>query len=139
MTPELKVLLKEKRRVFKSGDKEELRRVQKELKKKIREGKASYKTKMENLLQQNNAREVWRGLKSISGHSRGHERGPEAGDREWANELNLFFNRFDSAPTPPPTHQTNDPSASSLHHLSSMAPASSSPLHSSSTTPILSS
>ena len=135
VTPELKALLKEKRRVFRSGDKEELRRVQKELKKKIKEGKASYRTKMENLLQQNSAREVWRGLKTISGHSRGHGRGPEAGDQEWANELNLFFNRFDAAPTPPPTPPRNDPAASSPHRLSSPPSSPPPPLTSSTTTP----
>lgn len=135
VTPELKALLKEKRRAFGSGDKEELRRVQRELKKKIREGKASYRAKMENLLQQNNARGVWRGLKTISGHGSGHEGGAAAGDQEWANELNLFFNRFDRpAPTPPPSHQSTDQPdqpALSSHHLSSLP-------HSSTTTPDLS-
>ncbi|XP_054872156.1 uncharacterized protein LOC111569300 [Amphiprion ocellaris] len=63
---ELKALLKEKRRVFGSGDKEELRRVQKEIKKKIKVDKASYRTKMESYLQENNTREVWRDLRAIS-------------------------------------------------------------------------
>ncbi|XP_054866081.1 uncharacterized protein LOC129348770 [Amphiprion ocellaris] len=118
---ELKALLKEKRRVFGSGDKEELRRVQKEIKKKIKADKASYRTKMESHLQDNNTREVWRDLRSISGYSRGHERGAAAGGQEWANELNLFFNRFDSAPTPPPSHQSTDQPAPSSH-LSSLPP-----------------
>ncbi|XP_051811986.1 uncharacterized protein LOC127536225 [Acanthochromis polyacanthus] len=115
VTSELKALLKEKRRVFGSGDKEELRRVQKEIKKKIKADKASYRTKMESHLKNNNTREVWKDLRSISGYSRGHERGAAAGDREWANELNLYFNRFDSAPTPPPSHQSTDQPAPSSH------------------------
>ncbi|XP_054872390.1 uncharacterized protein LOC118470055 [Amphiprion ocellaris] len=120
VTPELKALLKEKRRVFGSGDREELRRVQKEIKK-MKEDKASYRTKMESHLQDNNTREVWTDLRSISGYSRGHERGAATGGQEWANELNLFFNRSDSAPTPPPSHQsTNQPAPSS--HLSSLPP-----------------
>ncbi|TWW81700.1 hypothetical protein D4764_01G0015150 [Takifugu flavidus] len=41
-TPDLKALLNEKKRVFKSGDKEELRRVQKELRRGITRGKDSY-------------------------------------------------------------------------------------------------
>ena len=65
MTPELRALLLEKRRAFKSGDREDLRRVQRDLKRKIRECKASYRKKMEDQLQ-NNTREVWR-LQTISG------------------------------------------------------------------------
>ena len=59
----------EKKTVFKSGDKEELRRVQKELRRGIRRGKESCRRKLEKRLMGNNAREVWRGLKNISGHT----------------------------------------------------------------------
>ena len=97
VTPELKSLLNEKKRAFSSGDQEEMRRIQKELKKKIRECKDSYRNKMEEQLQQNNVREVWKGLKTMSGHSKGRGKEPAQGDREWADKLNLFFNRFDSA------------------------------------------
>ncbi|KAI3376306.1 hypothetical protein L3Q82_016414, partial [Scortum barcoo] len=67
VTPDLRALLQEKRRAFQSGDRDELRRVQRDLKRKIKECKASYRRKMEDHLQQNNAREVWRGLQAISG------------------------------------------------------------------------
>ncbi|KAI3352693.1 hypothetical protein L3Q82_020181 [Scortum barcoo] len=67
VTPDLRALLLEKRRAFQSGDRDELRRVQRDLKRKIKECKASYRRKMEDHLQQNNAREVWRGLQAISG------------------------------------------------------------------------
>lgn len=43
ITPDIKVLLREKKRVFRSGNKEELKIVQRELRKKIRDGKCSYK------------------------------------------------------------------------------------------------
>ena len=122
MTPELKTLLKEKKRIFRSGDKEELRRVQKELKREIRRGKDAYRRKLEERLQQNN---VWRGLEKISGHNKSSGRGPESGDLEWANELNLFFNRFDSVPTPSPNHQSTD----LLPHTLSGTPPPSSPGH----------
>ncbi|KAI5095207.1 hypothetical protein C0J45_15282 [Silurus meridionalis] len=67
INPDMKTLLKEKR-VFKSGDKEELKTVQRELRKKIREGKAYYRRKMEDQLQQNQVSGVWKGLKTITGH-----------------------------------------------------------------------
>ena len=47
INPDIKAPLKEKKRAFRSGNKEELRAVQKELRKKIREGKNSYRRKME--------------------------------------------------------------------------------------------
>ncbi|TWW56010.1 hypothetical protein D4764_09G0010600 [Takifugu flavidus] len=117
-TPELKALLNEKKRVFKSGDKEELRRVQKVLRRGIRRGKDSYRRKLEERLKKSNAREVWRGIKTISGHTKDSGRGPESGGLDWANELNFFFNRFDCAAPPPssPTHQSPDLTVLSHHH-----------------------
>ena len=44
--------------------------MQRELRRKIREGKDSYRRKMEDQLQQNNVSGVWRGLKTISGTRR---------------------------------------------------------------------
>ncbi|TWW74048.1 hypothetical protein D4764_14G0000490 [Takifugu flavidus] len=79
VTPDLKAPLNEKKRVFRSGDKEELRRVQKELRRGIRRGKDSYRRKLEERLKGSNAREVWRGLKTISGHTKDSGRGPESG------------------------------------------------------------
>ena len=58
VNPELKALLHENNKVFKSGDKEELIRVQKEPKKGIRRGKDSYRRKLEKRLKGNNTREV---------------------------------------------------------------------------------
>ncbi|KAI3370917.1 hypothetical protein L3Q82_007423 [Scortum barcoo] len=118
VTPDLRALLQEKRRAFQSGDRDELRRVQRDLKLKwkIKECKASYRRKMEDHLQQNNAREVWRGLQAISGQGKNERRNPEPGDRDWANKLNLFFNRFDTGPTSssPLSLSTDQPTSSSL-------------------------
>uniref|UniRef100_A0A8C6M681 Reverse transcriptase domain-containing protein n=1 Tax=Nothobranchius furzeri TaxID=105023 RepID=A0A8C6M681_NOTFU len=98
INPEIKALLKEKKRVFRSGDKQELRVVQKKLKWKIRQGKENYRRKMEEQLQQDNIRGVWNSLKTISGQ----KPTPQAvGDLGWVNDLNKYFNRFDQPPTPP--------------------------------------
>ncbi|KAI3372209.1 hypothetical protein L3Q82_007061 [Scortum barcoo] len=115
VTPDLRALLQEKRTAFQSGDRDELRRVQRDLKRKIKECKASYRRKMEDHLQQNNAREVWRGLQAKSGQGKNERRNPEPGDRDWANKLNLFFNRFDTGPTSTPLSlSTDQPTSSSL-------------------------
>ncbi|TWW77038.1 hypothetical protein D4764_12G0004280 [Takifugu flavidus] len=109
-------LLNEKKRVFRSGDKEELRRVQKELRRGIRRGKDSYRRKLEERLKGSNAREVWRGLKTISGQTKDSGRGPESGGLDWANKLNSFFNMFDCTAPPSPTHQSPDLAVLSLYH-----------------------
>lgn len=59
----------------------------------IRKGKDLYRRKLEK----NNARDVWRGLQTITGHRKGVGRDQTSGDKDWAVELNLFFNRFDPA------------------------------------------
>ncbi|RXN29760.1 RNA-directed DNA polymerase from mobile element jockey [Labeo rohita] len=118
VTSELKALLNEKKRAFLSEDKEELRRVQRELKYNIRRCKASYKKKLEQGMEQNNIREVWRGLKHISGHGKSGDVLQVIGDQAWANELNLFFNRFDlarhRAPSSLPSRQAIHPQLSSF-------------------------
>ena len=68
VTPELKALLNEKKRAFRSGDRKELERVRRNLKYKVRSGKESFRRRMEAQLQQNNARAVWRNMNRISGH-----------------------------------------------------------------------
>ncbi|TWW59863.1 hypothetical protein D4764_06G0013930 [Takifugu flavidus] len=101
ITPDIKALLKEKKRAFVSGDKEELKSVQRELRRKIRQEKDNYRRKMENQLQQNNICGVWKGLKTISGFK--EQKSQPVSDRGWANDLNLFFNRpspVSSAATP---------------------------------------
>lgn len=65
-SPNIKALLKDKEKAFRSGNNKELRTVQKELRRKIREGKASYRRKMEEQLQQKNIGGVWHSLKTIS-------------------------------------------------------------------------
>ncbi|TWW54442.1 Serine protease hepsin [Takifugu flavidus] len=140
ITPDIKALLKEKKRAFVSGDKEELKTVQRELRRKIRQEKDNYRRKMENQLQQNNICGVWKGLKTISGFK--EQKSQPVGDRGWANDLNLFFNRFDQVPTPPPaqsplllppplsvpaTHCSSCPPSPSLMNFSSHIPDTSHP------------
>ena len=90
ITPDIKVLLKEKKGAFKSGDREKLKTVQRELRRKIREGKSSYRRKMEDQLPNKNVMGVWRNwLNTISGY-----KGPTSepvGDLQWVNDLEHFL------------------------------------------------
>ena len=73
INPNIKALLKEKKRVFRSGNREELKAVQEELRKKIREGKNCYRRKTEDQLQQRNVSEALKILKTISPSCRGNQ------------------------------------------------------------------
>jgi len=50
------------------GDKEEMKKVQRERREKITEGGECYRRKLERKLQQKNLREVWSGMRTITGH-----------------------------------------------------------------------
>ncbi|KAI3352024.1 hypothetical protein L3Q82_020254 [Scortum barcoo] len=79
---------------------------------------------MEHQLQQNNICGVWKGLKTISGFK--EPKSQPVGDQGWANDLNLFFNRFDQASAPPPAQSPllQPPSRSVPPvHCSSCAPS----------------
>ena len=96
ITSDLKTLLNKKKEAFKSGDKSLLKSIQHELRDKLRRGRDSYRKKLEAKLQQNNSRDVWAGMKAITGF-KGRDR-LTVGTLERANELNTFFHRFSSLP-----------------------------------------
>ncbi|KAI4899250.1 hypothetical protein NFI96_000608 [Prochilodus magdalenae] len=122
VTKDIKALLNKKKRAFRAGDQEEVRTTQRELKRTIREAKDRYRRK--------NMREVW---SSITGFRSSNNRGVE-GSVDRANELNLFFNRFDTTssdlPLPDssaawpqqPTPLPSIASCDSLLHTSSPPP-----------------
>ena len=58
VTRDIKVLLNEKKRAFRDGYREQIGRVQRELKKRIQQGKDSYRRKLEHNLQQNSLKDV---------------------------------------------------------------------------------
>lgn len=98
VTKDIKALLNEKKKAFRLGDKEAAKEVQRRLTAKLKEGKDRYRKKLEQDLQQNNSRYVWRGMKNITGFKTSSP--STDGDVERANQFNLFFNRFDSRPLP---------------------------------------
>ena len=100
--------------------------MQKELKVKIRESKDIYRRKLENKLQQNNMREVWSGMKLITGYNVASQLMEENQAR--ADELNLFLNRFESSTSaqPFPFPATSSPAVLPAHHTMAPPPPQSS-------------
>lgn len=101
-TKHIKTTLNKKKWAFRNGDQEQLRLVQRELKTEIAEGKDSYRRKLKSKLQENNTKEVWNGLRAITGLKQKRCVGMD-GDEEYANNLNLHFNRFEFPTSPAPT------------------------------------
>ncbi|KAK0132217.1 hypothetical protein N1851_032981 [Merluccius polli] len=87
----------------------ELKRVQRELKRSIRESKDNFKRKLEHKLENNNTRDVWSRMREITGFQR-RGGGAAVGNERRANELNMFFNRFSSNPPTCSRHLSAPPS-----------------------------
>ncbi|TWW68197.1 putative RNA-directed DNA polymerase from transposon BS [Takifugu flavidus] len=115
VTQEVKDVLNKKKKAFRNKDREEMKEAQREVKRCLKEAKNIYRKKVEKKLADNNMRDVWEGVRTITGHKA--KTSTEGGGVERANDLNQFFNRF-SQPTP---------LQSSAPHLSSPAPLQPSP------------
>ncbi|XP_016522199.1 uncharacterized protein LOC107834813 [Poecilia formosa] len=116
ITSDLKALLNKKKMAFRVGDREEQRRVQRELKVTLRTCRDNYRRKLESKPEQNCIKDVWTGLK-ISIGSKGKDT-LTAGSLDRANQFNQFFKRFSSPPaTPllPPSPHTSTPSQAASH------------------------
>lgn len=94
------------------------RRAQRELKICMKEATDSYRMKLERRLQANDMREVWKGMKVITGCKSGSA--VAEGSKERANQFNIFFNRFDSTPPPPTYPPATAPILSSSSSSSSL-------------------
>ncbi|KAI3361889.1 hypothetical protein L3Q82_002212 [Scortum barcoo] len=89
-----------------------MKAAQQEVKHCVKEAKDSYRRKVEQKLRENNMREVWEGVKTITGLNTKQQGGTRAvgGTMERANELNEFFNRdatFGELPTSMDTESSN--------------------------------
>ncbi|KAK7922274.1 hypothetical protein WMY93_009176 [Mugilogobius chulae] len=99
---EVKEVLNKKKRAYKDKDTERKKEVQREVKNCLNKAKEAHGKKLEGKLKDNNMREVWSGMKTITGCS-GKSSVVSEGPHK-AEELNLFFNRFNSSSaisTPP--------------------------------------
>lgn len=70
-----------------------MKHVQHELKKSLKQAKLEYKKKVEGKLQHYNIREVWRGMRNITGYKKNSQ--TTEGDLD--REFNLFYGKFDGA------------------------------------------
>ncbi|KAI4890987.1 hypothetical protein NFI96_031382 [Prochilodus magdalenae] len=89
ITSSVKGLLNKKKRAFKDNNQEELRSAQRELKVHLREAKESYRRKVEQKLRENNMREVWSGMKTITGYMQRTDSATDAPDTSVSDCLDI--------------------------------------------------
>ena len=95
VTPALKQLLYRKRVAFKKGDGDEVKAVQRQLTRQIREEKRSFRSKLEQNFREGNARQYWRDIGTITGHKQGKVPLQTSDESKLAADLNKFYARFD--------------------------------------------
>ena len=96
VTSELKQLLNEKKAAIASKDKNKIKDIQNVLTVAINSAKRSYKQRIQNLFNENNPRNAWKGLKILSGFNVNTPSLPDVDDDQtFADELNHFYARFD--------------------------------------------
>uniref|UniRef100_A0A3P9IGT3 Reverse transcriptase domain-containing protein n=1 Tax=Oryzias latipes TaxID=8090 RepID=A0A3P9IGT3_ORYLA len=102
MNREVQQLLRERNTAFRSGDRVLYSSTRANLKRGIRKAKMEYNRRIEGWLDSNNSREVWKGVQHLTNY-RTTLRAAEA-DTSLAEELNLFFTRFEVENSDTPTH-----------------------------------
>ncbi|XP_068162534.1 uncharacterized protein [Antennarius striatus] len=135
VTKEVKAVLNRKKRAFRSGNEDAMREAQQAVRLCLREAKDNYRRKLENQLGRNQVRDVWSGMRAITGYGEG--RSTVEGNVERADE-NSYFNRF-SSPITPCACPLSSPGPSDLTPPTSFSPSpsgsSASPSPSPSTSP----
>ena len=96
VTKDLKQCLNEKKAAFLSGDRQKVKELDKEFKRKARIAKREYKDKVEDKFVTGNASEAWRGLNTMMGRSQKQNRVQCNDSETFANDLNQFYARFDT-------------------------------------------
>ena len=97
-----------------------------------RRARMPFGRRMENRLQQNNTRNVWDSMRRITGYNQTSSRMREDSMAR-ANELNLFFNRFDTGAL---FHQPTSPSTIHTSQITMQPPSSPSHVPVSGTAPL---
>ena len=103
MTRGVQRLLRERNTAWRSGNKDLYSTARANLKRGIREAKAYYRRRIEDHLSSNNSRQVWQGIQHLTNYRT--NLGAAEGDPALAEQLNIFFARFEvTAPEMAPLH-----------------------------------
>uniref|UniRef100_A0AAV2KND4 Reverse transcriptase domain-containing protein n=1 Tax=Knipowitschia caucasica TaxID=637954 RepID=A0AAV2KND4_KNICA len=109
-TAKLRQLRKAKESAFREGDRSGYKAAKYQFRKELKAAKSRHRERLQEQFGNNDTASVWRGLREITNYK--PKAPPCADDHKLADDLNLFFSRFDAAPdtSPSPTpHYSNDP------------------------------
>ena len=95
VTKDIKHVLNKKKLAFNTNDLESQKQAQKEVKTAVREGKKTYRKKIEEEFTKNNMKCVWDGISLMSGSKKNKTSNNLNNTSGYANELNEFYGRFD--------------------------------------------
>ncbi|KAK7910081.1 hypothetical protein WMY93_014765 [Mugilogobius chulae] len=98
MNREVKLLLKARDDAFNSKDEGLYSKARSNLKRGIKSAKAAQKDKIESHFREGDPRRVWQGIQHLTNY-KGCRRSVNNGDSQLAEELNIFFGRFEKAET----------------------------------------
>ncbi|KAK7909460.1 hypothetical protein WMY93_014144 [Mugilogobius chulae] len=98
MNREVKLLLKARDDAFNSKDEDLYSKARSNLKRGIKSAKAAQKDKIESHFREGDPRRVWQGIQHLTNY-KGCRRSVNNGDSQLAEELNIFFGRFEKAET----------------------------------------
>ena len=104
----MRLKIKEKHKLRLSGNKLEMKELQKELDSLIETCKGQYKDKLENQFNMNNTRAAWQDLKTITGYSKKSTSFEGDKTKELADKLNVFYARFEKETTSNDSEMTDD-------------------------------
>jgi len=105
----LRLKIRAKHKLLKAGQREALHTAQHELDSAICEGKEEYKRKLEGLFSDNNPRAGWQALKKVSGYGKAKDTIWQGDEKEWAENLNTFYARFEKPDPDTPTSAPRQP------------------------------
>lgn len=114
MTAEVQRLLKERNTALKSGDQDLYCAARADLRRGIRDAKSAYRRRIEQDLERHKSRQVWQGVQQLTNYRA--NLGVAEGDASLAEELNIFFTRFEVEPPEVTTPHTTVRSFSLTEH-----------------------
>jgi hypothetical protein len=89
-------VLRQRQQAFQEGDEDEVKRLQKEVRRTVQANKRRFKDRVENNLASGRSRQVWSGLQTMTGYRTGRNSLDSADQQTLANDLSTFFGRFDT-------------------------------------------
>ena len=108
ITKDLKHLLKERQSALKEKDTKKMKLTQKKIDQRIREEKKKYSAKLEDNFRQGDPRQCWQNISTITGYKPKKAELRPDDEMKLANELNVFYTRFDQHDFSLEQHQAMD-------------------------------